>query len=80
MYSEIKRLSQSYIPLKGLFKNQILQLNTNDREILNLNIITSKGLNDFWIYEPLDLGSLSLRQEYYNKILKRWIANFVYYI
>ena len=79
MYLEIKRLSKLYVPLRGLFKNQIRVLSENDKKILKLNN-RSKGLNDYWIYEPLDLGRLSTRQYYYDQILRRWVANIVYYI
>ncbi len=81
MYLEIKRLSQLYVPLRGLFKSQIPKLSMNDKKILKINMNSrSKGLNDYWIYEPLDLSTLSSRQHYYSQILQRWIANFVYYI
>ncbi len=79
LYVEIKRLSQLYIPLKSLFRNRLHLLSKNDKKILRRNS-HSKCLNDFWIYEPLDLATLSSRQSYYGIILRRWIANLVYYI
>ena len=80
LYAEIVRFSKSYIPLKGLFKDQIRLLTRNDKKILNLLSYRPQRLETNFFCGFSSMGSLNYRKNYYNEILRRWIANFVYYI
>jgi len=75
---EIQNLKVSYIPMTALFRNN--KISKNDKIILQLFNYNLELLHADWrtFYSPMD--SLSYREGHYTKILKRWIANIVYYI
>lgn len=73
---EILKLKNTYIPMEALFR--INKLSENDKLILNPS---SELLHTDWrVYFSRHMDSFTYRCNHYTRILKRWIANIVYYI
>jgi len=77
--AEIKKLRRTYVPLKALFKDDIPLLSLNDKKILQPSV-RGECLNKNWYVSHSDMRKdCFYRRNYYDKILKRWVANFIYY-
>ena len=73
---EIIKLKNTYIPMEALFRNN--KLSENDKLILKP---LSELLHTDWrVYFSCQMDSFTYRCDHYTGILKRWIANIVYYI
>lgn len=83
-YVKIRELRKSYVPLMSLFDYEYFKysyptLSDNDKIILkwtpNENLLDTK-----WRFQSIEMERfVRLRIEYFERILRRWIANFVYY-
>lgn len=73
------KLRDHYTPLKALFIDYNDNLSENNKQILNSNILKKNGisLNSNWY---MTNNYAIDRYDYILQYLKRWVANFIYYI
>ncbi|MBR5169884.1 MAG: hypothetical protein IKW85_04890 [Muribaculaceae bacterium] len=77
--SEIKELKKTYVPLRALFKDEIPLLSSNDKKILQPSVRSECLKNNWNVINSQMRDNYYYRRNYYDKILRRWIANFIYY-
>lgn len=77
--SEIKELKKTYVPLRALFKDEIPLLSLNDKKILQPSVRSECLKNNWNVINSQMRDNYYYRRNYYDKILRRWIANFIYY-
>lgn len=78
--TEIKQLKKTYIPLRALFYDEIDRLNKNDKKILKSTFRDERLRNNWLVYNCPEMRDNNVyRENFYSRILRRWISNFVYY-
>ena len=77
--TEMKQLKKTYIPLRALFRDEVGQLKLNDKKILKSSLRAELLRNNWLVSNCSEMRDIYYRKNFYGRILRRWIANFVYY-
>lgn len=77
--TEMKQLKKTYIPLRALFRDEVGQLKLNDKKILKSSLRAELLRNNWLVSNCSEMRDINYRKNFYGRILRRWIANFVYY-
>lgn len=75
-----KKLKENYSPLKAIFQDLNKTLSDNDKRILDYNYLQNNALILDSNWSLLNKCTDQIRIDLIQKYLKRWIANFIYYI